>query len=112
MENIVFHMIYNAVSNVRIFFEFHGNELLKSSERYSTINFCEKLIINLAGCDEYSVPALNLDKKRNCKVCYASTDKESAIYFYCRASQCGVYFHHTSAKTCLKHDLNRTLNDL
>ena len=43
------------------------------------------------------------DTKRNCKVCYAATNKEFKVRTFCSAPQCNnVHLHCTQDKNCFE----------
>lgn len=122
-KTLFFHMVDIAVVNSYILFQLHRSEhpddaLLNRPKKYALAEYREELVRQLAGLDEYGQPpvykppkrepgpfqSVHLpafsDKKRNCKVCYATTKRELKVFSFCNAPQCQVYLHCTAEKNC------------
>lgn len=122
-KTLFFHMIDVAVINGYILFELHraanpDNEMLRRPKKFSVGEFREELVRQLAGLEDFCNPPMFgppkrepgtydtvhlpqfTDKKRNCKVCYKTTNKELKVLSMCSAPQCQVYLHCTADKNC------------
>jgi len=116
-------MIDIAIVNSYILFQLHHaenpeNEMLKRPKKYSIAEFLEELVRQLVGLEEFGNPPVSAPpkkepgtyetahlpefskKKRNCKVCYATTKKELKVLSFCNAPQCQVWLHCTADKNC------------
>jgi len=101
-KTLFFHTIDIAIVNSYILFQLHraehpDNEALKRPQKFSTAEHREELVRDLAGLDEYRTPPVFkpptkepgefatvhipkfTDTKRNCKVCYAATQKDMKV---------------------------------
>lgn len=119
-KTLFFHMIDIAVVNGFILFQLRDVEELKRPQQYSTTEFREELVRQLAGLEEYGLPpaynpsakqpgdfeAVHMPKfgeiRRNCKVCYDEMKKELKVGSYCGAPQCQVYLHCTQKQNCFE----------
>lgn len=122
-KTLFFHMIDVAVINGYILFELHraanpDNEMLRRPKKFSVGEFREELVHQLAGLEDFGNPSMFgppkrepgtydtvhlpqfTDKKRNCKVCYKTANKELKVLSMCSAPQCQVYLHCTADKNC------------
>lgn len=124
-KTLFFHMIDIAVVDSFILFQLHRASNpdvaeLKRPKKFSTTEFREELVRQLAGLEEYGQPPVfnphakepgNFETvhipqfseiRRNCKVCYETSQTEMKVVSYCSAPQCQVYLHCTQKKNCFE----------
>ena len=127
-KTLFFHIIDIAVVNSFILFQLYRNqhpeiEELCRPQKYSTLEFREELVRQLAGLEEYGLPPVYMysqgrheknkfetehvpevtpETKRNCRVCYETENEERKVVTQCNAPQCQVYLHITKNRNCFK----------
>lgn len=124
-KTLFFHMIDIAAVNSFILFQIYRAENndkpeLKRPQKYSVTEFREELVRQIAGLEEYEKPPVfnpnakepsdfvtdHIPKvseaKRNCRVCYDTTQKALKVVTYCSAPQCQVFLHCTKDKNCFE----------